>query len=108
MKVTTNKGGRPKAPLTLSDDERQKLQTWASRPTSTQRLASRAKIVLACDSPAALDALADQAARDGLSVGLVRDAGRTVVSAGTATCVGVGPDEVGRIDAVTGMLRLLP
>jgi transposase len=56
MKTTTNKGGRPKPPLTLSDDERQKLQTWASRPTSTQRLASRAKIVLACaeglDNPA--------------------------------------------------------
>src|SRR3954447_3225250 len=43
-----NKGGRPKAPLTLSDDERQKLQTWASRPKSTQRLATRARIVLAC------------------------------------------------------------
>src|SRR4051812_28550457 len=48
MKSTTNKGGRPKPPLTLSDDERQKLRTWASRPTSTQRLASRAQIVLAC------------------------------------------------------------
>src|SRR3954447_4721727 len=43
-----NKGGRPKAPLILTDDERQKLQTWASRPKSTQRLATRAKIVLAC------------------------------------------------------------
>src|SRR5207302_7450511 len=43
-----SKGGRPKAPLTLSDDERQKLDTWASRPKSTQRLALRAKIVLAC------------------------------------------------------------
>ena len=30
-----SKGGRPKAPLTLSDDERQKLQTWAARPKST-------------------------------------------------------------------------
>src|SRR5262245_43750335 len=43
-----NKGGRPKAPLTVSDDERQKLQTWANRPKSTQRLATRARIVLAC------------------------------------------------------------
>ena len=43
-----NKGGRPKAILTLSDDERQKLETWASRPKSTQRLALRARIVLAC------------------------------------------------------------
>src|SRR3954462_10509629 len=43
-----SKGGRPKAPLILSEDERQKLETWASRPKSTQRLASRARIVLAC------------------------------------------------------------
>ena len=43
-----SKGGRPKAPLILSDDERQKLETWASRPKSTQRLALRARIILAC------------------------------------------------------------
>ena len=41
-----SKGGRPKAPLILSDDERQKLETWASRPKSTQRLATRARIIL--------------------------------------------------------------
>ena len=39
---------RPMAELILSDDERQTLKTWASRPKSTQRLATRAKIVLAC------------------------------------------------------------
>src|SRR5215210_2296387 len=43
-----SRGGRPKTPLILGDDERQKLQTWASRPESTQRLATRAGIVLAC------------------------------------------------------------
>ena len=43
-----NKGGRPKPVLTLTDDERQKLETWAHRPKSTQRLATRARIVLAC------------------------------------------------------------
>jgi transposase len=43
-----NKGGRPKSPLILTDDERQKLETWARRPKSTQRLATRARIVLAC------------------------------------------------------------
>jgi len=39
---------RPKPQLTLTDDERQTLATWASRPKSTQRLALRARIVLAC------------------------------------------------------------
>jgi transposase len=40
--------GRPKAPLVLSEDERQALLSWSRRPTSAQRLALRARIVLAC------------------------------------------------------------
>src|SRR3954447_4382687 len=39
---------RPLAELALTDDERQTLTTWASRPKSTLRLATRARIVLAC------------------------------------------------------------
>src|SRR3954464_2915685 len=39
---------RPLAELALTDDERQTLTTWASRPKSAQRLATRARIVLAC------------------------------------------------------------
>ena len=65
------------------------------------------KIVLACDTPEALLAAAESAERDGLPTGLIHDAGRTVVSAGTATCVGIGPAESIRIDAITGALRLL-
>lgn len=40
--------GRPKEPLTLTADEQHKLQTWARRATSSQRLALRARIILAC------------------------------------------------------------
>lgn len=40
--------GRPKEPLTLTTDERQKLESWARRHTSAQRLALRARIILAC------------------------------------------------------------
>jgi transposase len=40
--------GRRKPELTLTDDEKQTLKTWASRPKSTQQLAQRARIVLAC------------------------------------------------------------
>jgi transposase len=43
-----SRGGRPKVVLTLTSDEREKLGTWAARPKSTQRLATRARIVLAC------------------------------------------------------------
>src|SRR3954453_17440473 len=39
---------RPLAELVLTEDEKQMLTTWASRPKSTLRLAPRARIVLAC------------------------------------------------------------
>ena len=39
--------GRPRTPLTLSDDEKAKLTAWSRRPKSAQRLALRARIVLA-------------------------------------------------------------
>lgn len=39
---------RPKKPLELSDSERSKLEVWARRPKTSQALASRARIVLAC------------------------------------------------------------
>jgi transposase len=40
--------GRPTAPIVLTDEERSKLQEWARRPKSSQRLALRARIVLGC------------------------------------------------------------
>lgn len=40
--------GRPKAELVLTDEERETLARWARRPKSSQRLASRARIVLEC------------------------------------------------------------
>jgi len=40
--------GRPKAPLTLSDVERETLRQWARRPKTAQALALRARIVLTC------------------------------------------------------------
>jgi transposase len=43
-----SKGGRPKAPLTLADDERRKLDAWSRRPKTSQRIALRARIILAC------------------------------------------------------------
>jgi transposase len=40
--------GRPKAPLVLTEQERQTLEGWARRHTSAQAVALRARIVLAC------------------------------------------------------------
>jgi hypothetical protein len=40
--------GRPTAQITLTDEERQTLQRWVRRRTSSQALALRCQIVLAC------------------------------------------------------------
>jgi transposase len=40
--------GRPTAPIVLTEEERHTLQRWARRPTSSQALALRCRIVLAC------------------------------------------------------------
>ena len=40
--------GRPKARLELTEDERAQLQRWSRRRKSSQALALRSRIVLAC------------------------------------------------------------
>jgi transposase len=40
--------GRPKAALVLTDEERETLRRWSRRAMSSQALASRSRIVLAC------------------------------------------------------------
>jgi transposase len=52
--------GRPKAPLTLTDEERQTLQRWSRRAKTAQALALRARIVLACAEGATNKAVAEQ------------------------------------------------
>ena len=52
--------GRPKAPLVLTEDERQTLERWARRRTSAQALALRSRIVLACTEGATNKAVAQQ------------------------------------------------
>ena len=63
---------RPKPELVLSDDERLKLTTWASRPKSTQRLALRARIVLACADEPSNKAVAVRLGVCGATVGTWR------------------------------------
>ena len=52
--------GRPKAPLVLTDDERQALQRWSRRSKTAQALALRCKIVLACAHGQTNQAVADK------------------------------------------------
>ena len=65
------------------------------------------KVVVQCASDEDLLDLLSKAEAAGLPTMLVRDAGKTVVQAGTATCVGIGPDLADRIDPITGALPLV-
>jgi transposase len=52
--------GSPKAPLVLTDDERQTLQRWSRRSKPGQARALRCKLVLACADGQTNQAVADQ------------------------------------------------
>lgn len=65
------------------------------------------KVVLAVDGEKALLGYFEQAQSAGLPSQIIRDAGKTVVEAGTITCVGIGPATKGAIDDISGELSLL-
>ena len=65
------------------------------------------KVVLGCESPETLTELEAKARAAGLPIALIRDAGRTVVPAGTLTCLGIGPASEPALTAITGDLQLL-
>src|SRR4051794_41562802 len=46
--VDGHRSGRPKAELVVTDAEREQLTRWSRRAKTTQALALRAEIVLAC------------------------------------------------------------
>jgi peptidyl-tRNA hydrolase len=65
------------------------------------------KVVLQCDSDSTLFDLEKLANESGLPAMLIRDAGHTVVEAGTITCLGIGPAEIEAIDRLTGAMKLV-
>ncbi len=54
------RSGRPTAVIGLSEAERETLQRWARRHTSSQALATRSRVVLACADGLSNQAIADQ------------------------------------------------
>lgn len=65
------------------------------------------KVVLRTSSQAEIEYLAKIAEEKQVVNGLVRDAGRTEVLAGTITVLGIGPDTKAKVDELTGKLKLL-
>jgi PTH2 family peptidyl-tRNA hydrolase len=69
---------------------------------------SFAKVCVRCNSEEELMAIHDKAIEMGLEVHLITDSGRTKFQGQpTRTCLVIGPDDVSKIDLVTGHLELL-
>lgn len=86
------------------------VAAFLEAPSDTQRrwLADgMPKVVLRCESEAALLELQAIAERANVPVAQIRDAGHTVVAPDTLTCIGIGPASTAQIDAITGELKLL-
>ncbi len=65
------------------------------------------KVVLKVKGLKELLSVLSEAAEQGLSPALIKDAGLTQLSRPTITCLGIGPAEEKLIDRITGKLKLL-
>lgn len=68
---------------------------------------SYAKVCVQVNSEEELLEIYKQAKEAGLETHLVTDSGRTEFSGPTRTCLAIGPDDVTKIDTITGHLKLL-
>ena len=79
--------------------------------TDAQRVwieGSFAKVCCRVDSEQELDEVFAKASSAGLEAHLITDSGKTEFHGQpTKTCLAIGPDEVGKIDEITGHLGLL-
>ena len=64
------------------------------------------KVVLKVNSEKEMINYLSKAKRKGLKCALVIDAGRTFFKGATKTCIAIGPDEVNKLDWITGELKL--
>ena len=76
--------GRPKKPLILTNEEREKLEQWARRPKTAQRLAGRSRIVLRCAEGLSNQGVARALMITGATVGKWRERFRTARLEGLA------------------------
>jgi len=66
-----------------------------------------AKIAVKCPSEDEMIKIIELAAKKGLPMYLVEDAGRTQIAAGSRTVLGIGPAPVRVFDGVTSNLKLM-
>ncbi len=65
------------------------------------------KVVLSANSERELIEYYQKALNANLPAQLIKDAGRTVIKAGTLTCIGIGPAPEKDIDRITDHLKLV-
>jgi len=65
------------------------------------------KIVVKVSNLKELIGIYNKAESYGLRPVMISDAGKTQISSGTKTCVGIGPDKEDKIDKITRNLKLL-
>ena len=65
------------------------------------------KVVLAGNKEQEVTELYQKAINANLPAYLIKDAGKTVITSGTITCVGIGPALKDEIDKITGHLKLV-
>ena len=83
----------------VMNSDKQKVQAWDEE--------GMAKIVLKTENEKSLLKLLQEAKDQGIKTAMITDAGKTVVTPGTKTCIAIGPDEEEKIDEITGSLKLI-
>jgi PTH2 family peptidyl-tRNA hydrolase len=83
------------------------IKLWFHKPTRQWMRNSFAKVCVRVESEAELRDIYQKAQTAGLYATLIIDSGRTEFDGvPTPTAVAIGPDEIGKINAITGGLKL--
>jgi PTH2 family peptidyl-tRNA hydrolase len=77
------------------------------RMISAWRAEGMGKVVLKVADEKELRFFVEQAKEMDIAASIITDAGHTVVSPGTVTCAGIGPDKTEKIDSIVSKLKLV-
>jgi len=83
----------------VSKSSKSKIDAW--------KQSGQGKVVLKVADLNELKEYERKARELGFSTALITDAGHTVVEPGTITCLGIGPEEEKKLDALISMLKLV-
>ena len=85
--------------LDSNPDRKAQVKKW-------QEVSNEKIVVLECTSLEEIASIQDKASELGVTTAKIADAGKTEISAGSVTCIAVGPNDEEIIDKITGHLKL--